>query len=54
MILLQAIIARDLSRTDAQAEVTAGGVGATEVTIHLRSERGNGLNYLILIFSENR
>ncbi|XP_041989292.1 uncharacterized protein LOC121740623 [Aricia agestis] len=51
--LIKAIIARDLSRTDAEAVVTAGGVGADHVTIHLTSERGKPINYLILIFSNN-
>ncbi|XP_049871135.1 uncharacterized protein LOC126370326 [Pectinophora gossypiella] len=51
--IIKAIIARDLSRTDAEAAVTSGGVGATNVTIHLRSARGEGLNYLILIFAKN-
>lgn len=51
--IIKGIIARDLSRTEAEAEVTSGGVGANNVTLHLKSERGKGLNYLILIFSNN-
>ncbi|XP_068625465.1 uncharacterized protein [Battus philenor] len=51
--IIKGIIARDLSRTDARATVTAGGLGATNVTIHFQSERGGGLNYLVLIFTKN-
>ncbi|XP_013192377.1 uncharacterized protein LOC106136391 [Amyelois transitella] len=51
--LIKGIIARDLSRTDAEVTVTSGGVGATNVTLHFKSGRGDGLNYLILIFSQN-
>ncbi|XP_053605831.1 uncharacterized protein LOC128672605 [Plodia interpunctella] len=52
--VIKGIIARDLSRTDAEVTVTSGGVGATNVTLHFKSARGEGLNYLILIFSQNR
>nr|XP_034828411.1 uncharacterized protein LOC117985746 [Maniola hyperantus] len=52
--VIKGIIARDLSRTDAEVTVTDGGVGETYVRLHLRSERGKGLNYLILIFTDNK
>ncbi|XP_038219070.1 uncharacterized protein LOC119837541 [Zerene cesonia] len=52
--VIKGIIARDLSRTDAEVTLVSGGVGDTHVTLHLRSERGEGLNYLILIFSQNK
>ncbi|KAJ8719066.1 hypothetical protein PYW07_016622 [Mythimna separata] len=51
--IIKGIIARDLSRTDTEVTVTAGGIGATNVTLHLQSGRGEELNYLILIFSNN-
>ncbi|CAH2040635.1 unnamed protein product, partial [Iphiclides podalirius] len=51
--IIKGIIARDLSRTDASATVTEGGVGFNSVTIHFQSERGKGLNYLVLIFTKN-
>ncbi|XP_050349445.1 probable salivary secreted peptide [Nymphalis io] len=51
--IIKGIIARDLSRSEAEVTVTAGGVGSTHVTLHLKSARGEGLNYLILIFSNN-
>ncbi|XP_013173829.1 PREDICTED: probable salivary secreted peptide [Papilio xuthus] len=51
--IIKGIIARDLSRSDARATVTQGGLGATNVTIHFQSERGEGLNYLVLIFTKN-
>ncbi|OWR41429.1 REPAT32 protein [Danaus plexippus plexippus] len=52
--IIKGIIARDLSRTEAEVTVTAGGVGDTHVTLHFKSERGAGINYLILIFSDNK
>ncbi|XP_047521295.1 uncharacterized protein LOC125060432 [Pieris napi] len=52
--IIKGVIARDLSRTDAEVTVRAGGVGETHITLHLRSARGEGLNYLILIFSQNK
>ncbi|CAH2256590.1 jg12302, partial [Pararge aegeria aegeria] len=52
--IIKGIIARDLSRTDAEVTVTDGGVGDTYVKLHLRSQRGVGLNYLILIFTDNK
>ncbi|XP_026732100.1 uncharacterized protein LOC113496910 [Trichoplusia ni] len=51
--IIKGIIARDLSRTDTEVSVVSGGVGATNVTLHLTSGRGEELNYLILIFSRN-
>ncbi|KAF9821774.1 hypothetical protein SFRURICE_001885 [Spodoptera frugiperda] len=51
--IIKGIIARDLSRTDTEVTVTSGGVGATNVTLHFQSGRGEELNYLILIFSNN-
>ncbi|KPJ19465.1 hypothetical protein RR48_11092 [Papilio machaon] len=51
--IIKGIIARDLSRSDARATVTQGGLGSTNVTIHFQSERGEGLNYLVLIFTKN-
>ncbi|KAM3966889.1 uncharacterized protein ACR2FA_011771 [Aphomia sociella] len=51
--IIKGIIARDLSRTKAEVTVKEGGVGKTTVTLHFESERGEGLNYLILIFSQN-
>ncbi|XP_048006963.1 uncharacterized protein LOC125242262 [Leguminivora glycinivorella] len=50
---IKGIIARDLSRTKAEPTITAGGVGEKHVSIHFKSERGEGINYLILIFSNN-
>ncbi|XP_023933972.2 uncharacterized protein LOC112042971 [Bicyclus anynana] len=52
--IIKGIIARDLSRSDAEVTVTDGGVGEAYVKLHLRSERGVGLNYLILIFTDNK
>ncbi|KAG6441227.1 hypothetical protein O3G_MSEX001744 [Manduca sexta] len=52
--VIKGIIARDLSRTDGEVSVKSGGVGTSNVTLHLQSERGEGLNYLILIFSDNK
>ncbi|XP_059058606.1 uncharacterized protein LOC131852043 [Achroia grisella] len=51
--IIKGIIARDLSRTQAEVTVKEGGVGTTSVTLHFQSERGEGLNYLVLIFSQN-
>lgn len=51
---LQGVIARDLSRSEADVTVTSGGVGDNHITLHLRSARGEGLNYLVLIFSQNK
>ncbi|KAJ2937755.1 hypothetical protein O0L34_g17884 [Tuta absoluta] len=50
--VIKAIIARDLSRTDTIAEVKSGGEGASHVTIHFKSGRGQNINYLILLFAE--
>lgn len=52
--IIKGIIARDLSRTKAEVTVKEGGVGSTSVTLHFQSERGEGLNYLVLIFSQNK
>ncbi|CAK1579455.1 unnamed protein product [Parnassius mnemosyne] len=51
--IIKGIIARDISRSGAVATVTAGGIGANHVTIHFQSDRGEGLNYLVLIFTKN-
>ncbi|CAH2085424.1 unnamed protein product [Euphydryas editha] len=51
--IIKGIIARDLSRSEAEVTVTDGGVDSSHVTLHLKSPRGEGLNYLILIFSNN-
>lgn len=53
LLSLQAIVARDLSRTDTEPTVTSGGVGENHVTIQFKSGRGEKINYLILIFSNN-
>ncbi|KAI8420819.1 hypothetical protein MSG28_008020 [Choristoneura fumiferana] len=50
---IKAIIARDLSRTETEPTVTSGGVGENHVTIKFKSGRGEQINYLILIFSNN-
>ncbi|GBP08065.1 hypothetical protein EVAR_2876_1 [Eumeta japonica] len=52
--IIKGIIARDLDNKEAMATVTAGGVGHSNVTLHLQSERGGRLNYLILIFAANK
>ncbi|XP_075976127.1 uncharacterized protein LOC142976582 [Anticarsia gemmatalis] len=52
--IIKGIIARDLSRTDTEVTITEGGIGASNVTLHLQSGRGEELNYLILIFSNSR
>ncbi|CAK1544106.1 unnamed protein product [Leptosia nina] len=52
--VIKGVIARDLSRSEADVTVTHGGVGKTHITLHMKSARGEGLNYLILIFSENK
>lgn len=53
LTLFQGIIARDLNRSEAEVTVTDGGLGSSHVTLHLKSPRGEGLNYLILIFTNN-
>ncbi|KAJ2942638.1 hypothetical protein O0L34_g2107 [Tuta absoluta] len=49
--IIKGIIARDLDHTEAEATVTAGGVGFSYANIRLKSERGSGLNYQIEIYS---
>ncbi|CAB3250937.1 unnamed protein product [Arctia plantaginis] len=40
----------DLAKSKARATVTSGGVGSTYVNIKLKSERGEGLNYLVQVY----
>ncbi|KAG7309653.1 hypothetical protein JYU34_004139 [Plutella xylostella] len=49
--IIKAVIARDLARTGGEVSLVSGGLGNTSVTLHFESERGVGLNYLVLIFT---
>ncbi|CAF4901068.1 unnamed protein product [Pieris macdunnoughi] len=50
--IIEGVVAYDLWHTEAEVNVTAGGVGESHVTLHLQSEIGIGLNYAILVFIE--
>lgn len=51
LFVFQGIAAREKNATMAHANVLAGGIGYTFVTIRLKSERSKGLNYDIKIYS---
>ncbi|XP_045768847.1 probable salivary secreted peptide [Maniola jurtina] len=48
--IIKGVIARDLDHTEAEATITAGGVGQSYANIRLKSERGSGLNYQIEVY----
>lgn len=49
--LIMGIIARDLDHSDAEASITAGGIGFSYANIKLKSPRGSGLNYQLEIYT---
>ncbi|CAK1540505.1 unnamed protein product [Leptosia nina] len=48
--IIKGIIARDLDHTNAEASITAGGLGQPYANFKLKSERGSGLNYQLEIY----
>ncbi|XP_075971199.1 uncharacterized protein LOC142973412 [Anticarsia gemmatalis] len=48
--IIKGIAAVDIDKSKARATITSGGVGSSYVNIKLKSNRGDGLNYLVQIF----
>ncbi|KPJ15835.1 hypothetical protein RR48_09758 [Papilio machaon] len=48
---IQGVLAYDLTKTGASANVTAGGIGFTFVNLRMKSDKGEDLKYDIYVYA---